>query len=193
MAEVLPNASYEPVTNIWGLHETRTAVTEHLIADILMRKPWAPKGIERHTECLDHLDNLRKMDYELRKPAIPILTKALRLKKLARLAPVEIYCIGAVGFYRTLIKPDVKPFVTSLYKIDRVIEDKEIEDIHADSARKELENQELIEQKLPQQYYDFKDVFSKAASDLLAPHWPYDLKIKLEEGKAQGLKFSPLY
>jgi hypothetical protein len=42
---------------------------------------------------------------------------------------VDIYYIGAVGFYRTLIKPDVTPFVTSLYEIDWIIEQKEIEAI----------------------------------------------------------------
>ena len=72
-----------------------------------------------------------------------------------------------------------------------MIEDKEAEEIRAESARKELENQELIEQKLPSQYYDFKDVFSKAASDQLAPHRLYDLKIELE--KNTNLGFSPLY
>jgi hypothetical protein len=30
-----------------------------------VRKPWTPKGIERHIELLDQQDNLRKMEYEL--------------------------------------------------------------------------------------------------------------------------------
>jgi hypothetical protein len=42
---------------------------------------------------------------------------------------VDIYCIGAVGFYQTLIKLDTTPFVTSLYEIDWIIEQKEIEAI----------------------------------------------------------------
>jgi hypothetical protein len=45
-----------------------------------------------------------------------------------------------------LIKPDTKPFVTSLYEIDRIIEEKEAE-VQADSAREELDNDELINQE----------------------------------------------
>ena len=37
---------------------------------------------------------------------------------------------------------------------------------------------------IPKEYHDFTDVFNKAKADTLAPHWPYDLKINLEEGLA---------
>ena len=157
------------------------------------RPRWIPKGIERHTELIDRKDNLRKMEHELRKQTTTALPPTTQRRPVRRtdLPPVEIYCIGAVGFYRTLIKSDVTPFVTSLYEIDRIIEQKEIEAIQKDSAEQELTNEELIEQKLPRQYHDFKDVFSKAASDTLAPHRKYDLKIELE--KDHDLGFSPLY
>ena len=36
--------------------------------------------------------------------------------------------------------------------------------------------------KIPEQYYDFADVFSKSKADTLAQHRPYDLKINIEEG-----------
>ena len=35
---------------------------------------------------------------------------------------------------------------------------------------------------IPEEYHDFANVFSKAKAEKLAPHWPYDLKINLEEG-----------
>ena len=35
---------------------------------------------------------------------------------------------------------------------------------------------------VPKEYHDFADVFSKAKAEKLAPHWPYNLKINLEEG-----------
>jgi hypothetical protein len=38
------------------------------------------------------------------------------------------------------------------------------------AAKDELTNKELVNQKLPCQYQEFKDVFSKAASDVLPPH-----------------------
>jgi len=42
-----------------------------------------------------------------------------------------------------------------------------------------LINKELVEQKLPNQYWKFKDVFSKVVSDILPPHQPYNHKIKI--------------
>ena len=110
---------------------------------------------------------------------------------LSTLLPVDIYCIGAGGFYWTLTKPDTKSFVTSLYEIDQIIEEKEAEAIQADSAQEELDNEELINQKLPCHCHDLKDVFSKAASDTLPPHHKYDLKIELE--RDHNLGFSPLH
>jgi hypothetical protein len=90
-----------------------------------------------------------------------------------------------------LTKPDVTTFITSLYEIDRLIEQKEIEEFERKSAMEELADEEQITQKLPSQYSNFRDVFSKVASNKLAPHRKYDLKIELE-GKPD-LGFSPLY
>ena|ERR1700722_360986 len=132
------------------------------------------------------------MEQELqRRPtAIPITTKIAR-KQLLNLPLVDIYCIGVVGFYQTLTKSNATPFITSLYKIDRLIKEKEMEAIQEDLAQQELSNEELIVQKLPHQYHDFKDVFSKSALDTLPLHWKYDLKINLE--KDSSLSYSLLY
>ena len=35
---------------------------------------------------------------------------------------------------------------------------------------------------IPKEYHDFTDIFSKAKAEKIAPHWPHDLKINLEEG-----------
>src|SRR5258707_9458846 len=35
---------------------------------------------------------------------------------------------------------------------------------------------------VPQEYHEFHNVFSGEKANTLAPHWPYDLKINLEEG-----------
>jgi hypothetical protein len=45
------------------------------------------------------------------------------------LSPVDIYCISTIGFYQAFVKTDTIPFVTSLYKIDQIIEEKEAEAI----------------------------------------------------------------
>src|SRR5436190_1450672 len=156
-------------------------------------QPWTPKRIERHTERLDYMDSLQKMDDELQGKVTvsQTLPRRAHSKRTASLPPVDIYCIGAVGFYRTLIKPDATPFVTSLYEIDWLIKQKEIEEIQKESVQEELANEELITQKLPSKYNDFRDVFSKTASDTLAPHQKYDLKIELKG--EHDLGFSPLH
>ena len=114
-----------------------------------------------------------------------------RIKQPKNLPHVDIYCIGPAGFDRAVKQPDTTVFVTSLYEIDRMIEDKEIESIWDDLAQQELTNEDLIEQKLPRQFSDLKDFFSKAASDVLAPHRSYNLRIELEKDAAD-LGFSPL-
>ena len=68
------------------------------------------------------------MDLELQgKTPTTQTTKQTSSKQIASLPLVDIYYIGVVGFYQTLIKLDITPFVTSLYKIDQIIEQKEIE------------------------------------------------------------------
>ena len=62
------------------------------------------------------------------------------------LPPVNIYCIGAVGFYRNLVQPNTVTFTTSLYKINQIIKEKESELSRQESK---LMDEELVEQKLP--------------------------------------------
>ena len=44
---------------------------------------------------------------------------------------------------------------------------------------------------VPPDYHEFTDVFSKTHASTPAPHWPYDLKIELEEGTSPP--FGPIY
>jgi hypothetical protein len=46
-------------------------------------------------------------------------------------------------------------------------------------------------EKLPKEYYEFLDVFSKKEADKLPPHGPYDHKIQLKEGAEPP--FGPMY
>jgi len=54
-------------------------------------------------------------------------------------------------------------------------------------------DKELVKQKLPHQHWKFKDVFSKAVSDILPPYQPYNHKIKIKLDKEDILSYSPLY
>ena len=40
---------------------------------------------------------------------------------------------------------------------------------------------------ISEEYHDFADVFDKAKADRLASHWPYDLKINLDEDSTPPL------
>ena len=104
-----------------------------------------------------------------------------KVRRPENLPHIDIYCIGPTGFHQAARQLDATVFVTSLYEIDRMIEDKEIESIWEDLAQQELTNEDLIEQKLPRQFSDLKDFFFKAALDVLALHHSYNLKIELEK------------
>jgi hypothetical protein len=134
---------------------------------------------------------LRKRPEISRTKTAPI--RPTKVRQLENLPHIDIYCISPTGFYQATRQPDATVFITSLYEIDQMIEDKEIESIWEDLAQQELTNEDLIKQKLPRQFSDLKDFFSKAALDILAPHRHYNLKIKLEEDTtAADLGFSPL-
>jgi len=47
------------------------------------------------------------------------------VKKSTDLPPVDVCYISAVGFYRNLVQPNTIAFITSLYKIDWIIKEKE--------------------------------------------------------------------
>jgi hypothetical protein len=65
-------------------------------------------------------------------------------------------------------------FTTTLYEIDRVLEDKHfLED--------DPDNLDLLRARLPPVYQAYQDVFSKAAADQLPKHQFYDHKIVLTE------------
>ena len=47
------------------------------------------------------------------------------IKKLTNLLPINICCIGTIGFYWNLAQPDTVAFTISLYKINQLIKEKE--------------------------------------------------------------------
>ena len=83
-----------------------------------------------------------------------------------------------------MLKEENKVFITSLYKIDYIIKEKE-------AIKKDKETIEEIKKKLLAMYSEYIDVASKVASDTLPSHRAYDHKIKLEAENSLG--YSPLY
>ena len=130
----------------------------------------------------DLKDSLRKMERELR-GLTPM--RATRFKrptiKPQDLAVIDIAQISATGFHFHLYRPENEVFQTSIYEIDRIIQDRE----------ELLEDEKELLVKLPSKYRDYVDVFSKAASNTLPPHRAYDHQIQLEADNTIG--YSPLY
>jgi len=149
-----------------------------------------PKPREKRSYEKDLQDSLRKMNEELRKEFENIETPPIRKKIKANryppnLPPIDIAMIGAVGFHRNLQKEGNVAFSTSLYEIDRMIEEKQ--DLKDED---EETDEQTVERLLPKKYDDLRDGFSKAISDILAPHRPYDHQIELEAENTLG--YSPL-
>jgi len=49
----------------------------------------------------------------------------MTVKKPTDLPPVNIYYISAIKFYQNLVQPNAIAFITSLYKINQIIKEKE--------------------------------------------------------------------
>src|SRR5436305_11740759 len=111
------------------------------------------------------------MERALRKadgPAIQLAAQKQPVKPLQDLSYVDIYYIGAIGFYQNIVQPRTTVFTTSLYEIDKLLKEQmDTTSYLSNRENKELTDKQLVDLKLPPQYREFKDVFSKAASDVL--------------------------
>jgi hypothetical protein len=96
-------------------------------------------------------------------------------------AGLDIAIISAEGFYFNFYKNNNELFGTSLYEINRLIDERQNLLI--------ITEEELAH--VPEAYRDFINIFSKAASDQLPPYRSYNHKIILESNNI--LKYSPLY
>ena len=96
--------------------------------------------------------------------------------------------INATGFHRNLRKEKIVVFNTNFYEIDRLIEEKQEEQISI--IEKDETNEQLVARLLSKEYEDLRKTFSKVESDILAPHRPYDHRIELEAEITLG--YNPL-
>ena len=94
--------------------------------------------------------------------------------------------INAPAFIRNLKDSTHEFFTTSLYEIDRILEDRNLE-----TPAEEETKEQMLRRTVPKEYHDLIDVFSKTASDELPPYRTYDHKIQLEGDLLIG--YSPLY
>ena len=94
--------------------------------------------------------------------------------------------ISAPAFIRNLKDPIYEFFTTSLYKIDRILEDKNLE-----TPAEEETKEQILRRIVLKEYYNLINVFSKTASDKLPLYRIYDYKIQLEGDLL--IRYSPLY
>ncbi|KAK3937555.1 hypothetical protein QBC46DRAFT_267260, partial [Diplogelasinospora grovesii] len=107
---------------------------------------------------------------------------------------LDMQTLDAGTFLKLAKDDDVESFVITLEEIDRFIQDKR--DARTSGLEDDApEDRESILKAVPPEYSDYLDVFSKAASDELAPFRPgVDHKIELLPGtKPEDLHYSPLY
>jgi len=76
---------------------------------------------------------------------------------------VDIAIISAIAFHFNIYRRDNEVFITSLYKINRIINKRE------EKLAKET-NKELVKRLLPTIYTGYKDIFLKVALDKLPPY-----------------------
>lgn len=157
-----------------------------------------------------HQDDIRqsllKMDKELKSlvtsEELQQQQKELDPKPIAPKQPalgsslsVDIFAVSAAGFHYNMRRKDNLVFSTSLYEIDRLLEERasiayaDNEALQTTAINALDEDEDLV--KVPSCYNEFLDVFSKAESDKLPPHRAYDHKIALSSD--HDLKYSPLY
>jgi hypothetical protein len=94
---------------------------------------------------------------------------------------LDVYMIGAVPFVRLAdrarkIRKEYKVFAVSLQDIEKALTPKLTIDLY---------------RNLPQEYYDFLDVFSKKEADKLLPYRLYNHKIQLKDSTEPP--FGPMY
>jgi hypothetical protein len=116
-------------------------------------------------------------------PPLPLKPKPPRSFPEPSAKSQRICEISANAFHFNMKRADTEFFQTSLYEIDRVMEEV--------AEREDPATAELLMEKLPVPYHSYADVFSKSESNRLPPHRAYDHKIHLEAPLPNA--FSPLY
>src|ERR1019366_8367496 len=110
-----------------------------------------------------------------------------------QLLVLDITAISAPAFHINLKKRSNEFFTTSLYKIDRLIEEKYRERLSTEVSPIEPEESKeaILYRTVPPEWHDLIKAFLKQEGDKLPPYREYDYKIELEGDVPLG--FRPLY
>ena len=128
-----------------------------------------------------------RQELALGKETLTVLTNQGRLLGIkSKPCLVDIALIKGARFYVNLKRKENKFFITSLYKIDYII-NKKSRNAKATSKTKE----EILKRTMPKEYYNLILAFLKKELDKLPPYYAYDYKIKLIRDMSLG--YYPLY
>jgi hypothetical protein len=121
---------------------------------------------------------------------------------------VDIAAISAIGYHYNMRRKENEAFTTSLYEIDRLLEEHNQEDQTSRNEEQEAWQEAARRvtsasvnavdgedpedySSIPLYYADYKAAFLERASNILPPYRSYDYEITLE--KDNNLGYSPLY
>lgn len=155
--------------------------------------PQPPNPQPHHTHTGDLRNSYNVMDKELRKEENKEKSQATsqrqRLRSCwAEARAADICLIEASNFLRSAKREEVVIGATSLYEINKLIEDRE----QADEPQEPEEIERLLDERLPPWLQGYRDVFSKVKADALPPHREgvdHDIQLEGESNLAP----SPLY
>jgi hypothetical protein len=159
------------------------------------RKPWKPT-ILRRTHKWDIRDQIQKMEDNLagtvRVKETPYKKKPFPVNQSSttQQQTIDIAAISAIGIHYNLRVPSNEAFTTSIYEIDRILQERQ-ETLDAQEQEQEEDYLEALRQVLPPEHWKYRDVCSESESNKLPPHRPYDHNIELEGENTLG--YSPLY
>lgn len=167
----------------------QTVPTKQVSLDVLRRDKLWQKEAHResrspHDATLYRIKGLLKIP-KFRGIPPAAYPKQLRTQPVLPTKPVsfQISVISANSFHHIMNKLENEFFTTSLYEINRLLEDYQRADVR--------ENAATIEERLPSCYYPYRDVFSLLDAEVLPEHRTYDYNIVLEEPLPNS--YSPLY
>lgn len=148
-----------------------------------------PRSIDqKHQEDAERRNKLLEKDEKRRRDG-----RNGGLKQIPRRAQrVSLALIGAIPFHHAARDKSAISGSFTFPELVACINALENPESAEENEEDSKDLKQLIMDKLPNEYHDLADVFSKAASDKLPPHrGPFDHKIELTE--ANSLRFSPLY
>jgi transposase InsO family protein len=173
---------------------------------LMAQDTWRPKAILKRYNTRTTWNMEQKRQYSNMQQALKGSQPKPRARPQNKATPetlnwkptINICSISAAAFSIQLKRPGNVFFTTSLYELDREIEDRQNKgteplDPKVGPLPYETELQ-WLQRILPEEFKDFADTFSKEASNRLPPHRPYDHKITIDNPKdADELGYAPLY